>query len=200
MRLEKMRKRLPELDVKLINFKCFKRKGSGCKFFKRNATDGKKQILERSEELHKKHQEQKNLLNEMLTTQERIEQERKHLADLEWELDLRRYKKCNQISKIFFFDEVELQNSTKGFSIRHIWIPKSTSMIISNMTDDAETQVYISTALGHVCLLVNLLSKYLNVSLLHKMKFQASTSKIYDGGMRISSSNKNQSRRVGHVY
>merc|ERR1719499_253338 len=68
------------------------------------------------------------------------------------------------------------------------------------MTDDNETQKYISTALGHVCLLVNLLSKYLNISLLHKMKFQASTSKIYDGGMRIATINKNANRRVRHVY
>jgi len=196
MRLEKMRKRLPKIRNNVNKFEVLQEEQERLDILQEQCDRRKQVIIERSEQLHRKHQEQKNLLNEMMTTQEQIEQERKHLADLEWELDLRRYKKCNQISKIFSFDEVELQNQTKGFSIRHIWIPKHTPTIISHMTDDSNTEKYISTALGHICLLVNLLSKYLNVSLLHEMKFVASSSEVHDNMSDLG----NARRANAHIF
>jgi len=196
LRLDKMRSRLPKIRNNVNKFEVLQEEQERLDVLQEQCDRRKQLIVERSEQLHLKHQEQKNLLNEMLTTQEQIEQERKHLADLEWELDLRRYKKCNQISKIFSFDEVELQNSTKGFSIRHIWIPKHTPTIISHMTDDSNTEKYISTALGHICLLVTLLSKYLNVSLLHEMKFIASTSEVHDNMNDLG----NARRANAHIF
>eukprot|EP00493_Phyllostaurus_siculus_P022318 UN22650 len=94
MRLEKMRKRLPKIRNNVNKFEVLQEEQERLDILQEQCDRRKQVIIERSEQLHRKHQEQKNLLNEMLTTQEQIEQERKHLADLEWELDLRRYKKC----------------------------------------------------------------------------------------------------------
>jgi len=122
-------------------------------------------------------------LKRIINAQEQVEKDRKRLADLEWELDLRRHKKCNQIAKIFPVSQRALDRShtpESGYRIGVIWIPENVASLLRRMIDNNETQNYISTALGFIVKLVSLLSKYLNVPLLHNMRFVGSNSEIED--------------------